>query len=187
MLFQSYGFIFFFCAVYFIFFVSSRKKPKLVPLVLLISSYYFYASWNPYYLSLIVLSTILDFYLGHKIHVSFEDGRRKLYLLFSIGLNLSLLFFFKYFNFVSNSFELLFLSAFGTKINLPDSRFLLPVGISFYTFQTMSYSIDIYRKEIKPVRNIFSFATYVAFFPQLVAGPIIRAKDFFPYLEGLSM
>ncbi|MFC1754722.1 MBOAT family O-acyltransferase [Thermoproteota archaeon] len=149
--------------------------------MLLVASYIFYGAWNWKFLSLILISTILDYVCGLKIYESRGLHKRKLFLFFSIFGNLAILGFFKYFNFFAANLQLLF-----NRLGLPiEPRFLhiiLPVGISFYTFQTMSYTIDIYRKQMEPTRKFFDFALFVAFFPQLVAGPIERAKRLLPQI-----
>ena len=145
-------------------------------LLLLSASYLFYASWNPRYLVLILASTLLDYNVGRALARTEDQRARKALLWTSIVGNLSLLGVFKYGNFVLENLE----AALG--LPMPRVPAELPVGISFYTFQTLSYTIDRYRKTIDPARNLLEFALFVAFFPQLVAGPIIRALDFMPQL-----
>jgi len=130
---------------------------------------------------LIFISTILDYFCGIKIHESTEAHIRKRFLLLSIFINLSILGFFKYFGFFTSSMADLF-SLFGLPMQPHFLKVILPVGISFYTFQTMSYTIDIYRKQMKPTSNFLDFALFVAFFPQLVAGPIERARHLLPQI-----
>ena len=142
----------------------------------------FYGWWDWRFLSLIFLSTIVDYFVGLKIYDSSNKKTKKSYLWISILFNLGLLGFFKYFNFFIDSW-IDFLSAFGyqhqSKWTL---KVILPVGISFYTFQTMSYSLDIYFKKLKPTKDFISFASFVSFFPQLVAGPIERASNLLPQI-----
>jgi D-alanyl-lipoteichoic acid acyltransferase DltB (MBOAT superfamily) len=149
--------------------------------MLLIASYVFYGFWDWRFLFLIVFSSVLDFLCGIFIYESKGIKNRRFYLYLSIAGNLSVLGFFKYCNFFSEGFQKLF-SIFSITIDPFYLNIVLPVGISFYTFQTMSYTIDIYRKEMKPTRQFFDFALFVAFFPQLVAGPIERAKRLLPQI-----
>jgi D-alanyl-lipoteichoic acid acyltransferase DltB (MBOAT superfamily) len=144
--------------------------------VLFIASYYFYMSWNPKYLGLIVFSTLVDYIAGRKIASSTNTFKRKLLLTLSLSVNLGLLFFYKYFNFISLEAGAI-AEHFGTGVNTYMHQFILPVGISFYTFQTMSYTIDVYNGKIKPEKHFGIFAVFVSFFPQLVAGPIERAGN----------
>jgi alginate O-acetyltransferase complex protein AlgI len=151
-------------------------------MLLLAASYYFYMSWNPWYLSLILLSTGIDFLSSHKIDQSLDQSKRKQWLMVSILLNLGILFTFKYFNFFVDSFHTLMLN-WGFETSKMYLQVILPVGISFYTFQTMSYTIDVYQGRIKAERHLGYFALYVAFFPQLVAGPIERASHLIPQFK----
>jgi len=154
-------------------------------LLLLIASYTFYGWWDWQFLSLIIVSTIVDFTVGQLLGRTdkAQTTRRKQLVVISVFFNLSLLGIFKYFDFFASSFATL-----ATSIGLPISSMtlnvVLPVGISFYTFQTLSYSIDIYRGSLKPTNDFVTFATFVAFFPQLVAGPIERASSLLPQLSG---
>jgi D-alanyl-lipoteichoic acid acyltransferase DltB (MBOAT superfamily) len=151
--------------------------------MLLIASYIFYGSWNWRFLSLILISTTVDYFCGLKIHNTHENIKRKKYLIISLICNLGLLGFFKYFNFfIANAQQLL--AHFGLQANIATLKIVLPVGISFYTFQTLSYTIDIYYKKLKPEHNFLNFALFVAFFPQLVAGPIERAKRLLPQVSS---
>ncbi|MBU1113243.1 MAG: MBOAT family protein [Candidatus Omnitrophica bacterium] len=147
--------------------------------MLLVASYVFYGAWDWRFLSLIWISTILDYICGIKIYESIDFKKRRLFLFLSILGNLSILGFFKYFNFFAANIQKL-LGLFGVSVNPNFLNVILPVGISFYTFQTMSYTLDIYRKQMKPTRKLLDFALFVAFFPQLIAGPIERAKNLLP-------
>ena len=150
---------------------------------LLAASYVFYAAWNVRYLGLIVFSTGLDWVVGSAIHRTNDRARRRLLLAVSLAGNLGVLAVFKYYGFfVDNLVDLLGLL--GLHPSLPTLHVLLPVGVSFYTFQSMSYTIDIYRGEIEPRRSLLEFSLFVGFFPQLVAGPIVRARQFLPQLDG---
>lgn len=150
--------------------------------MLLIASYAFYAAWDWRFLGLIVLSTATDFLVGRYLEHASEERRRRLALVTSLAVNLGLLAVFKYFDFFVNS-AVEILEAVGLQANPTSLNVILPVGISFYTFQTLSYTIDVYRGKTKPVHDPILFATFVAFFPQLVAGPIERASDLVPQLR----
>ncbi|MCO4761765.1 MAG: MBOAT family protein [Myxococcales bacterium] len=146
---------------------------------LLVASYLFYMAWNPRFIALIVASTLVDFWVAQRIEDSESQRKRKSLLFGSLAMNLGLLGYFKYTNFflqsVSDGVGLL-----GGDLPIPIFSIVLPVGISFYTFQTMSYSVDVYRRHIPAERSLLKFALYVSFFPQLVAGPIVRAADLLP-------
>ncbi len=171
MLFNSLEYILFLPLVLMVFFITPHRYRWVV---LFIASYYFYMSWNPKYLGLIVFSTLVDYIAGRKIASSTSAVTRKLLLTLSLSVNLGLLFFYKYFNFVSLEASTI-AEHFGAGVNTYMHQFILPVGISFYTFQTMSYTIDVYNGKIKPEKHFGIFAVFVSFFPQLVAGPIERA------------
>lgn len=180
MLFNSWIFLVFFAVVSSLYRgLNLRGQNRL----LLVASYVFYGCWDWRFLSLLALSTAVDFYCGRKIEDTQDAGWRKFYLGCSLFTNLGLLGFFKYFNFFITSFERM-LASFGLESHAPTLSIILPVGISFYTFQTLSYSIDIYRGQLKPVRNLVDFALFVSFFPQLVAGPIERAKQLLPQIQS---
>lgn len=146
---------------------------------LLTVSYIFYASWNPIYLSLIILSSSLDYFVGKAIYRTENPIHRKLLLTASLVVNLGVLCTFKYFNFFAVEFTSL-ASVFGITLLPWHINILLPVGISFYTFQSLSYTIDIYKRQLEPARFFMQYLLFVAFFPQLVAGPIVRAKTLLP-------
>lgn len=169
MVFNSLDFLFFIIPVFIVYWLLPDKKHQ--NLFLLISSYFFYMQWEWKYLILILISSSVDFFCAKKIYTSIN---KKLYLGISIFANLGILFVFKYYNFFIESF----ISLFGiyNESSLLFINLLLPIGISFYTFQTLSYSIDVYFNRMKPVNNIVNFFLYVSFFPQLVAGPIERAN-----------
>lgn len=180
MLFNTLQFGVFFIIVYLLYiFLGRRQKLKWQNLMLLAASYFFYGTWDWRFLSLILISTGLDYYCGIKIDGAKEEKTKKRYLLLSIVGNLAILGFFKYFNFFASGFKDM-LSIIGIAAHPFVLNIILPVGISFYTFQTMSYTFDVYRKEIKATTNYIDFSLYVAFFPQLVAGPIERAKHLLP-------
>jgi len=176
MLFNSFQFAIFFIIVYGLYISFNHKWQNRM---LLLASYVFYGAWDWRFLSLIVISTVLDYYCGIFIHESGSEKRRKYFLTLSIVGNLFILGFFKYYDFFAVSLKDLFL-VFGVPIDPRLLNIVLPVGISFYTFQTMSYTMDIYRNEMEPTKKFLDFALFVSFFPQLVAGPIERAKHLLP-------
>lgn len=183
MLFNSQQFMIFFIIVYLLFLLL-KNHINTRNILLLISSYIFYGSWDWRFLFLIFLSTLVDYWIGiqlGKTDVS-DLPKRKRLLAISVIFNLGMLGIFKYFNFFVASFSGL-LAAFGFRSDIAILNIILPVGISFYTFQTLSYSIDVYRNQLKPSYNFITFATFVAFFPQLVAGPIERASNLLPQLS----
>ncbi len=187
MLFNSTVFLIFF-VIFYLLYRLSHKSVRLQNLLLLIASYIFYGYWDWRFLSLIIISTLTDFFVGQKIghtddQTSTGPTRRKYWLAFSVIVNLSLLGFFKYFNFFADNFSYV-LNAFWIQADPITLKIILPIGISFYTFQTMSYTIDVYRNRIKPTDNLLNFAVFVAFFPQLVAGPIERAKNLLHQFEN---
>lgn len=181
MLFNSIEFLIFFFIV-FISYWLLKNDYKKQNILLLISSYVFYAWWDWRFLSLIIVSSFIDFSVGQKIFKSNTQKTRKQWLLVSLVANLGLLSVFKYYNFFAESFSDL-MNVFGWQPNDLTLNIILPVGISFYTFQTLSYTIDIYRRQFEPTRDLISFFTYIAFFPQLVAGPIERASNLLPQIE----
>ncbi len=178
MVFNSLDYAIFFAVVAFLHFALPHR---LRTGLLLVASYVFYMWWNAAYALLILASTAVDYLVGLRMPAADRAGRRRL-LLASLGSNLGLLFTFKYWNFAADSGERL-LAWLGVGSELPHLDVLLPVGISFYTFQTLSYTIDLYRSRLDPERSPTRFALYVAFFPQLVAGPIERAVHLIPQLH----
>ncbi len=176
MVFNSLNF-FIFSAVFFPLYFALRGKARLW--LCLIASYVFYGAWDWRFLGLIVTSTLIDYYLGLSLEDEQDQTRRKRLLQLSLFANLGFLAFFKYFNFFIES-ATAGIQSMGYDGSLSTLHIILPVGISFYTFQSMSYSIDVYRKQIPVERNLLRFATFISFFPQLVAGPIVRASDFLP-------
>jgi alginate O-acetyltransferase complex protein AlgI len=182
MLFNSLEYFLFLPIVFFLYWFVFKNDFKLQNLLILISSYVFYGWWDWRFLSLIFLSTVIDYFVGLKIHDSQDNKVKKTYLWVSILFNLGLLGFFKYFNFFIDSWIDL-LGSFGyEQKSVWTLNVILPVGISFYTFQTMSYSLDIYYNKLKPTKDFISFASFVSFFPQLVAGPIERASNLLPQI-----
>jgi alginate O-acetyltransferase complex protein AlgI len=186
MVFNSLQFLWFFPAVYALY--------RLCPVVfgvtrglraqnwlLLAASYYFYAAWDYRFVALLAASTIVDYSCGLAMDRLADQRRRRIVMALSVTFNLSLLGFFKYFNFFAANFAALF-ETLGWHPDFVTLRVLLPIGISFYTFVTMSYVIDVYRREIRPTRNFVDFAVFVAYFPHLVAGPILRATMLLPQI-----
>lgn len=179
MLFNSLEFLFFFPIVIATYFLLN---PKFRWVLLLLASYYFYMCWDYRYIVLIIFSTTVDYFSGIAIYKNKKKSIKKTFLLLSLFSNLGLLFFFKYFTFFASNINYT-LEAFNVFTNVPLYSFLLPVGISFYTFQTLSYTIDIYRGKQKPEYHIGRFALFVSFFPQLVAGPIERSINLLPQFK----
>lgn len=187
MLFNSTEFAFFLpvvFALYWILLNLSNNNKNLRNLYLLIVSYIFYGWWDWRFLLLIFISSVVDFTIGNLMYESQSESRKRILLALSLTVNLGILGFFKYFNFFIDSFVDLF-SLWGVQMNQRSLNVILPVGISFYTFQTLSYSIDIYRKRLIPTKNPVTFFAFVSFFPQLVAGPIERAVHLIPQFEEI--
>ncbi len=182
MLFNSFEFLIFLPTVFILYWFVFKGNIKYQNYLILISSYIFYGWWDYRFLALIFLSTFVDYIIGLKVYQSESGLKRQLFLWVSILFNIGVLGVFKYYNFFVTSWIDLFASI-GYKIeSIWTLNIILPVGISFYTFQTMSYTVDIYRKSLKPTKDFISFASFVAFFPQLVAGPIERAKNLLPQI-----
>jgi D-alanyl-lipoteichoic acid acyltransferase DltB (MBOAT superfamily) len=179
MLFNSLDFAIFLPIVFVLYWFVFNRSLKLQNLLLVVASFIFYGWWDWRFLSLIVFSSVLDFVVGIQLEKTENQKIRKRLLYTSIIINLGMLGFFKYFNFFLDSFVEGF-KLLGQDFQIERLNILLPMGISFYTFQTLSYTIDIYRKELKPTNNFIQFLGFVTFFPQLVAGPIERAKNLLP-------
>jgi alginate O-acetyltransferase complex protein AlgI len=182
MLFNSFEFALFLPIVFLLYWFVFNKHLKIQNLYLLTISYVFYGWWDWRFLSLIAFSSFVDFLAGIKIQDANTTKRKKLFLTISIITNLGFLGFFKYYNFFATSLKSSF-EQIGITLDTFTLDIVLPVGISFYTFQTMSYTIDVYRNKLKPTKNIVDFFAYVSFFPQLVAGPIERAVNLLPQFE----
>ena len=174
MLFNSIEFFIFYLIVFCLYWLIKSKTVQNI--LILVSSYYFYGSWDWRFLSLIFISSCIDYYTGRKIYLS---KRKNAWLIVSLFSNLGILGFFKYFNFFTESFVRL-VNQFGFSASFSTLSIILPVGISFYTFQTLSYSIDIFKGKVIPNKSFIEFLAFVSFFPQLVAGPIERARDLLP-------
>lgn len=184
MLFNSLDFAVFLPLVFILYWFVFSKQVKFQNLLIFISSYIFYGWWDWRFLLLILFSSVVDFLIGIRFKKSNQNKHRKKLLWLSIVVNLGTLALFKYYNFFAQNFADAF-SLFGQSIALNSLDIILPVGISFYTFQSLSYSIDVYQKKIEPTKDWLSFLCYVSFFPQLVAGPIERAKNLLPQFYEL--
>lgn len=182
MLFSSIEFLIFFPIVFALYWFFFNRNLKLQNFLILVSSYIFYGWWDWRFLFLIFLSTIVDYFIGLRIDKSSSDVSRRWLLWTSVLFNLGVLGFFKYYNFFIESWVELMASFGYTITHIWTLNIILPVGISFYTFQTMSYSLDIYNRKLKPTSDFISFASFVSFFPQLVAGPIERASNLLPQM-----
>lgn len=178
MLFNSFNYLYFLPLVFITYWALSKFGRKKQNLFLLIASYFFYGLWDFRFLGLLFFSSIVDFYAAQKIFKADNKEKKKLFILFSLFWNLGILFVFKYFNFFVNSFSGLF--SLKDEYHFQLVSIIIPVGLSFYTFQTLSYSIDVYKGKIKPTDNLIEFLCFVSFFPQLVAGPIERASSLLP-------
>ena len=179
MVFNSVAFLIYYPIVLLLYFVLPKK---LSWVMLLLASYYFYISWNVELIYLIVFTTLISWISAMLIERTKKQCVKKLFLVFTLVMCLGVLFFYKYFNFLSDSVVEV-LKVFGIGADPFNLDLILPVGISFYTFQTLSYVIDVYRGEVKTERNFFFYALYVSFFPQLVAGPIERPNNLIPQLH----
>jgi alginate O-acetyltransferase complex protein AlgI len=179
-LFNSISFLLFIAIVLLIYPRLALRKQNLF---LLIASYLFYGFWDWRFNFLILSSTTVDYFVGKKIFAARDHQQKRRFLLVSIIFNLCILGFFKYFNFFVDSLAVL-LGTMGFEPHLPVLRIILPLGISFYTFRTISYTIDIYRNKITPTNNFIDYALFVSFFPQLLAGPIERASNLLPQFEN---
>lgn len=179
MLFNSLDFAIFIPIVFVLYWFVLKKNLRLQNLLIVLSSYVFYGWWDWRFLSLIIFSTFVDYAVGMRLGVEQKPLNRKILLWISIVVNLGFLGFFKYYNFFIDNFTEAF-SFFGQDITINSLNIILPVGISFYTFQTLSYSIDVYRGKMEPTTDFIAFSAFVSFFPQLVAGPIERAKHLLP-------
>lgn len=176
MSFNSFTFLFFVIVTFFCYWSIPNKEIKKQNVLLLLASYIFYGFWDWRFLGLIIFSSFVDYFCSIFMVEYANKTTRKTFLIISLVSNLGLLGFFKYYNFFAESLQTLFVNiSFST--NIHSLNIILPVGISFYTFQSLSYTIDVYRKEQEVCRDPWTFLAYVAFFPQLVAGPIERSKN----------
>jgi alginate O-acetyltransferase complex protein AlgI len=179
MLFNSIDFAIFLPVVFILYWFVTKKNLKLQNLLIVVASYVFYGWWDWRFLSLILFSTIVDYTVGRKLRNAENQLKRRILLWTSILVNLGFLGFFKYYNFFLDNFISAF-SFFGQEIQGHSLNIILPVGISFYTFQTLSYTIDVYKRKLEPTNDFIAFSAFVSFFPQLVAGPIERATNLLP-------
>lgn len=183
MIFNSIDFLLFLPLVFFIYWLIPQKKIGFQNVLLLVASYVFYGWWDWRFLSLILFSTIIDYSIGRRLEFEDKGENRKLLLWISIIVNLGFLGFFKYYNFFVDSFRDAF-TILGFEFSPWTLSIILPVGISFYTFQTLSYTIDVFKRKLEPEKDFIAFATFVSFFPQLVAGPIERASNLLPQFKS---
>ena len=181
MIFTEFRFLFFFLGVFAVYWTLRANASRKV--WLLVCSYAFYAAWDWRFCSLIAISTIVDYVAGRALLTEERPTHRRRWLQFSLVSNLGLLGIFKYFNFFVDSAAVM-LDYLGLAAPEVVLRVLLPIGISFYTFQTLSYSIDVYYRRFQPTRSLLDLGLFVSFFPQLVAGPIVRAREFLPQLRS---
>jgi alginate O-acetyltransferase complex protein AlgI len=179
MLFNSIDFAVFLPIIFILYWFVFKNTLKLQNLLIVVASYVFYGWWDWRFLSLILFSTLVDYSIGRFLAVNQNEKTRKLLLFTSIVVNLGFLGFFKYYNFFLDNFKAAF-TLFGSELSVSGLEIVLPVGISFYTFQTLSYTIDVYRKNLEPTKDFIAFTAFVSFFPQLVAGPIERATNLLP-------
>ena len=183
MLFNSFEFLLFLPTVLGLYWFVLHRHLRAQNLLLLVASYVFYGWWDWRFLGLIALSTVVDFFVGIRIEKAPDKARKKRWLWVSLGVNLGILGYFKYANFFIENWIAAWQSV-GITMHAATLQIILPVGITFYTFQTLSYSIDIYRGKLKATREPVAFAAFVAFFPQLVAGPIERATNLLPQITA---
>ncbi|MFL1896334.1 MBOAT family O-acyltransferase [Aquimarina sp. 2-A2] len=179
MLFNSIDFAIFLPIVFILYWFVTNKNLTLQNFLIVAASYCFYGWWDWRFLSLILFSTLVDYFVGRKLRLEESQTKRKVLLWISILVNLGFLGFFKYYNFFLDNFITAF-SFFGSEIKANSLNIILPVGISFYTFQTLSYTIDVYKRKLEPTKDFIAFSAFVSFFPQLVAGPIERATHLLP-------
>ena len=182
MLFNSIGFAIFLPIIFILYWFVANKNIKLQNFLIVAASYLFYGWWDWRFLSLIFFSTVIDFLIGKGLEKNEKPLTRKYLLWISILINIGFLGFFKYYNFFIDNFMYAF-STLGIELNYQSLKIILPVGISFYTFQTLSYTIDVYKRKLKPTSEFITFAAFVSFFPQLVAGPIERASNLLPQFK----
>lgn len=183
MLFNSIDFAVFLPVVFLLYWFAAGKNLKTQNALIVVASYFFYGCWDWRFLSLILFSTLVDYASALLIQKENNRIKRKLFLFISIAVNLGFLGFFKYYQFFIDNFIAVF-KLFGHHFEADSLSIILPVGISFYTFQTLSYTIDVYRRKLEPTRDFIAFAAFVSFFPQLVAGPIERATNLLPQFYG---
>lgn len=183
MVFNSITFLVFFILFFHLYwFINNKYSVKVRNIFTILSSYVFYGWWDWRFLLLMIFSSVIDYFLANRIQKSFTQKQKKYFLGLSLFFNLGILGYFKYYNFFIESFAQL-LSLFSLSVSVSTLNIILPVGISFYTFQTLSYTLDIYRGKMMPAKDIIQFFAFVSFFPQLVAGPIERAFNLLNQFE----
>ncbi|MBR5706074.1 MAG: MBOAT family protein [Bacteroidaceae bacterium] len=182
MLFNSIAFLLFFPVICILYYAIPAQSVKARNMLLLVASYYFYMNWEPAYALLLLTSTVVTYLAAIGISRSEDRKKKKAYLISSIVLNLAILFLFKYYNFIGSNIQSLF-QLMGIGLNVPKFTLLLPVGISFYTFQALGYSIDVYYGKTDIEKSFPTYALFVSFFPQLVAGPIERSGNLLPQFK----
>ena len=180
MVFNSYTFIAFFIIILFLHNLPFAWKTKKINLLL--ASYVFYAAWNPPFILLLWLSTVVDYFVGRALYTQENKHKRKVLLVLSLIGNLGMLCFFKYGTFLLDNFTNL-VNLLGMDYHPAKPNIILPAGISFYTFTTLCYTIDMYKKKSEPVKNLLDFSLFVTFFPHLVAGPIVLPPQLVPQFE----
>ena len=182
MLFVEFRFFWFFLAVFAVYWSLRENRSRKI--WLLVCSYFFYACWNWKFLFLIMASSALDYFVGSMLARTDDPRKRRGWLIMSLCANLGTIAFFKYYNFFVTSAAAL-LAWLGLPASLHTLNIVIPVGVSFYTFHSMSYTIDVYRRKLEPVRSLLDLACFIGFFPQMVAGPIVRASQFLPQLRSI--
>ena len=180
MIFNSYTFIAFFIIILVLHNLPLSWRTKKVNLLL--ASYLFYAAWNPPFILLLWLSTVIDFYVGRALYTEVNKSKKRMLFVLSLIGNLGMLCFFKYGTFLLDNF-LFVCDLIGIDYNPATPSIILPAGISFYTFTTLCYTIDMYHKRSEPVKSMLDFSLFVTFFPHLVAGPIVRPPQLVPQFE----
>ncbi len=183
MVFNSLTFLCFLAIVLLAYFRLQQRGQNVL---LLVASYVFYGWWDWRFLGLLIFTSLFDYWCALRIEERSDPAKRRLFLIFSLAVNLTVLGVFKYFNFFADTFRHV-LATFGMKADLPVLQVILPLGISFYTFLSMSYTIDVYRRQLKAAHNPLDFMLYVAFFPHLVAGPIVRASYLLPQCQRVRL
>ncbi len=179
MLFNSWTFLIFFPIVFILYWFVVNKSVKIQNTFLAITGFVFYGWWDWRFLLLLILSLVTDFAVGYFLQTTINTAKRKLLIIFSLAFNIGLLVVFKYYNFFAQSLQNIF-SVFGLKVDFVTVNIILPVGISFYTFQSLSYTIQVYRNKMEATKDFIAYAAYISFFPQLIAGPIEKATQFLP-------
>lgn len=179
MTFQSFEYIVFLPIVFLLYWTVSRRNKTLQNGLIVVASLVFYGWWDWRFLGLLLLTAFSTFWAGWLMGNTEEQNKRKIYNVCTVVLNIGVLFFFKYFNFFMQAFVDAF-SLLGVEINVSTLKILLPVGISFYTFTALSYSIDVYQRKVEPTKDVFAYFAYVMFFPSILSGPISRAQKQLP-------